>query len=394
VPGLRFTGVDQNDVMSSCRSIDFQPAAKWVLTVWVSSGGNPKDVLKPYMVGRLVTRSAADSLRASVTVLRGELAMPEIDAHSNLAGEHPLNRGAVLPTDATESVAVAAVTDTSAAQHAVKNGRIKQSLTFWCLNGTDCKWDVDQICATAKRLGCHSVELVPPELWSTLRKYGLQSALAPNGMPDPAFRKGVNNPRYHEEVITRTKLAIDQAAGFGIPNVIAFTGYKWHDSDDPTSGIISLEEGAVHSVKALAELGKYAAEKNVTVCLEQLNTRDNSHPMKGHPGYQGDNLDYCANLVKDVHSTHVKLLFDIYHVDIMNGDVIRRLRQYHDIIGHVHTAGNPGRGELDDRQEINYPAVMRALLEVGYAGYVGQEFIPRRDPLVGLWQAVSLCDVA
>ena len=238
------------------------------------------------------------------------------------------------------------------------------------------------------------MELVPPELWTTLRKYGLQSALAPNGMPDPAFRKGVNNPRYHEEVITRTKLAIDQAADFGIPNVIAFTGYKWHDSDDPTSGIISLEEGAVHSVKALAELGKYAAQKNVTVCLEQLNTRDNSHPMKGHPGYQGDNLDYCANLVKDVHSPQVKLLFDIYHVDIMNGDVIRRLRQYHDIIGHVHTAGNPGRGELDDRQEINYPAVMRALLELGYAGYVGQEFIPRRDPLVGLWQAVSLCDVA
>jgi sugar phosphate isomerase/epimerase len=175
--------------------------------------------------------------------------------------------------------------------------------------------------------------------------------------------------------------------------VIAFTGYKWRDSEDPKSGEIPLAEGAANSVKALSELGKYAAGKNVTLCLEQLNTRDHTHPMKGHPGYQGDNIDYVADIVKRVDSAHVKLLFDIYHVEMMNGDVIRRIRQYHDIIGHVHTAGNPGRNELDDHQEINYPAVMKALLEVGYKGYVGQEFIPTRDPLVGLTQAVSLCDV-
>jgi hydroxypyruvate isomerase len=116
--------------------------------------------------------------------------------------------------------------------------------------------------------------------------------------------------------------------------------------------------------------------------------------MKGHPGYQGDNLDYCAEIVKRVGSPNVKLLFDIYHVEIMNGDVIRRLRQYHDIVGHVHTAGNPGRGELDDRQEIHYAGVMRTLVELGYHGYVGQEFIPTREPLEGLTQAVALCDVA
>jgi hydroxypyruvate isomerase len=219
-------------------------------------------------------------------------------------------------------------------------------------------------------------------------------ALAGNGMRDPPFQKGINNPRYHAEVIARTKHAIDQAADFGIPNVIAFTGYKWRDSEDSKSGEIPLEEGAANSVKALSELARYAAKKKVTVCLEQLNTRDHSHPMKGHPGYQGDNLDYCADIVKQVDSNQVKLLFDVYHVEIMNGDVIRRLRQYHDIIGHVHTAGNPGRGELDDCQEINYPAVMRTLLNLGYTGYVGQEFIPVRDPVVGLAQAVSLCDVA
>jgi hydroxypyruvate isomerase len=277
---------------------------------------------------------------------------------------------------------------------AVKNGRIRQSLTYWCLNATEWKWDIHRICETAQSLGCQSVELVPPELWPVLRKYGLQSALAPNGMPDPPFHKGVNNLRYHDEVVTRTKHAIDQAADFGVPNVIAFTGFKWRDPEDPKSGEISLLEGAANSVKALSELGKYAEKKKVTICLEQLNTRDHSHPMKGHPGYQGDNLDYCADIVRQVHLSQVKLLFDIYHVEIMNGDVIRRLRQYHDIVGHVHTAGNPGRGELDDRQEIHYPAVMRTLLDLGYRGYVGQEFIPVRDPVAGLSQAVSWCDVA
>jgi hydroxypyruvate isomerase len=278
--------------------------------------------------------------------------------------------------------------------NAIRHGRIKQSLTFWCLNATEWNWDLDRVCVTAKSLGCQSVELVPTELWPTLRRHGLECALAPNGMPDPMFKKGLNNPRYQEEVIARTKDTIDQAADFGFPNVIAFTGYKWFDAEDPDSGEIPLAQGADNTVKGLSELANYAAKKRVTLCLEHLNSRDHSHPMKGHPGYQGDDVDYCAEIVKRVNSNWVKLLFDIYHVEIMNGDVIRRLRQYHDIIGHVHTAGNPGRGELDDHQEINYPAIMRALLEVGYNGYVGQEFIPVRDPLMGLAQAVSLCDVA
>jgi hydroxypyruvate isomerase len=284
--------------------------------------------------------------------------------------------------------------ETRSVPRVVQHGHIRQSLVYWCLNAPDWNWDLDRICATAAALGCQSVELVPPELWSTLRKHGLQSALSFNGMPNPPFRKGVNNPRYHDEVMARTKEAIDQASGFGVPSVITFTGYKWRDAEDPESGEISLAEGAANSVKALSELASYASTRNVTLCLEHLNTRDRSHPMKGHPGYQGDNLDYCADIVTQVHSPHLKLLFDIYHVQIMHGDVIRRLRQYFDIIGHVHTAGNPGRGELDDSQEINYPAVMRALRELGYKGYVGQEFIPVRDPLEGLVQAVSLCDVA
>jgi hydroxypyruvate isomerase len=212
-------------------------------------------------------------------------------------------------------------------------------------------------------------------------------------MPDPVFAKGLNNPRYQEEVIARTKLAIDQAADGGVPNVIAFTGYKWIDAGDPQSGEISLAEGAENTAKGLLELARYAANKPVTIVLEQLNTRDESHPMKGHAGYQGDDLDYCAEIVRQVASPHVKLLFDVYHVAIMNGDVIRRLRQYRDSIGHVHTAGVPGRGELGDQQEINYRAVMLTLAEIGYEGYVGQEFLPTRDPMEGLTEAFSLCDV-
>jgi len=272
-------------------------------------------------------------------------------------------------------------------------GRIKHSLAYWCLNATDWKWDLYRICKTAKDLGCLSVELVPVELWPTLKKYELTCAIAFNGMPGAPFVKGVNNPRYHEEVITRTKLTIDQSADFGVPSVIAFTGYKWRVAEDPASGEISLDDGANSSVKALKEIASHASRKGVTVCLEQLNTRDDSHPMKGHPGYQGDDIDYCAGIVKRVGSPSVKLLFDVYHVQIMNGDVIRRIRRYGDLIGHVHTAGAPGRGELDDRQEINYPAVMGALVEVGYTGYVGHEFIPTRDPEPGLAEAIAVCDV-
>jgi hydroxypyruvate isomerase len=276
----------------------------------------------------------------------------------------------------------------------VTNGRIKQSLVYWCLNAAGGKWSIDRICETAIQLGCPSVELAPPELWPVIARYGLRNAAVNNGMPDPEFARGLNNPRNHEEIFARTKGIIDQCADFAIPNVLAFTGYKWLDASDPARGEISRQEGAENTIAGLRELAAYAAPRHVTVVLEQLNTRDSSHPMKGHPGYQGDDIDYCAEIVRRVDSPHAKLLFDVYHVAIMNGDVIRRLRQYAQWIGHIHVAGVPGRGELDGRQEIHYPAVMRTLLETGYQGYVGQEFIPTRDPLEGLAEAVALCDVA
>jgi hydroxypyruvate isomerase len=269
---------------------------------------------------------------------------------------------------------------------------IRQSLAYWCLNATEWQWDIQRICQTAKRLGYASVELAPPELWPVVQQYGLENALAHNGMPDPVFAKGLNNIRYHEEVITRTRHEIDRCADCGVPNVIAFTGYKWLDAEDPSSREIPLSQGAENTVKGLTELAKRAAGKPVTIVLEQLNTRDPSHPMKGHPGYQGDDLDYCADIVRRVGSAQVKLLFDVYHVAIMNGDVIHRLRQYRDLIGHIHVAGVPGRAELGgQQQEIHYPSVARTLREIGYRGYIGQEFIPTRDPDEGLAEAFALC---
>lgn len=276
---------------------------------------------------------------------------------------------------------------------AVVNGNIKQSVVFWCFNVAGDKWDIDRTCEIAKSLGCLSVEICGPETWPTLKKHGLVCAIAPNGMPGAPFMKGLNNLDFHEEVISRTNAMIDDCADAKFPNVIAFNGYKWRDPEDPKSGEISLEEGADNCVAGLKKLASHAEKKGVTVCLEHLNTRDDSHPMKGHPGYQGDDLDYVADIIRRVDSPRVKLLFDIYHVQVMHGDIIRRLGELKDIIGHVHTAGCPGRAELDDTQEVQWAPIMKKLLDIKYDGYVGQEFIPTRDPLVGLTEAVRLCDV-
>ncbi len=272
-------------------------------------------------------------------------------------------------------------------------GNIKHSIVFWCFNLFGEKWDAETMCAHAKKLGCQSVELADPKDWATLQKHGLICAIAPNGMPGAPFVKGLNNPKYHEEVISRTQKMIDACAEARFPSVIAFTGFKYRDAEDPQSGEISPAEGAANCVKALKQLASYGEKKGVTICLEHLNTRDDSHPMKGHPGYQGDDIDYVADIVKKVGSERVKILFDIYHVQIMNGDVIRRIGQYKDLIGHIHTAGNPGRHELDQSQEINYAPIMQKLVEVKYTGYVGHEFIPTRAPLAGLQEAIRWCDV-
>jgi hydroxypyruvate isomerase len=272
--------------------------------------------------------------------------------------------------------------------------RIRQSIVPWCWQDCGDKWSFEKICQVAKELGCVSVELTDPGNYPTLKRYGLTCAIAQiNLNPDPPFLKGFNNPAHWPRVLRATEEAIDAASAFGVPSVICFTGYSAKNPNDPTSKPLSPEKGAKNCVEGFKKIVGYAEKKRVTLCLEMLNSRDDSHPMKGHPGYQGDHTDYCIDILRKVSSPCLKLLFDVYHVQIMDGDVIRRLRQHREFVGHVHVAGCPGRGELDNKQEINFPPIMQALLEIGYKGFVGLEFIPTRDPLSGLREAVSLCDV-
>lgn len=259
---------------------------------------------------------------------------------------------------------------------AVVNGHIRQSIVYWCFKKY---WSVEKAAQIARELGVPSIEIVPPEDWPTLRKYGLTCALASSH----SFEKGWNNRKYWPMCREKVQEAIDASREFGCPSVITFTGFREDVPDDV---------GQANCVAGLKEIVGYAEKQKVTLCLEMLNSRVNEE-MKGHPGYQGDHTDYCIEIIKKVGSPRLTLLFDIYHVQIMDGDIITRIRQYREFIGHYHTAGNPGRRELDDRQEINYRPIMQEIVKTGYKGFVAQEFIPTRDPLEGLTEAVRLCDV-
>jgi hydroxypyruvate isomerase len=307
-------------------------------------------------------------------------------AHSR--DRHTNRRALMRSTAAAALLGAGAATRATAAQQTsetdrvVKNGRIKQSIVQWCFAD---HWDVAQTIQVAKRLGCGSVELIEPKYFPLLKENGLQCAIGTVDMsPDPPFVKGFNNPKYRQQVLKATRDAIDACAHFGFKRVITFTGMREGIPDDV---------GAQNCVEGYKSIVGHAESKGVTLCLEMLNSRVSDHPMKGHPGYQGDHTEYCVDIIKRVGSPNLKLLFDIYHVQIMDGDLVRRIRQHKDVIAHVHTAGNPGRGELDLKQEISYKPVMEALVEIGYQGFVGQEFIPTRDPLQGLREAVTLCDV-
>lgn len=255
-------------------------------------------------------------------------------------------------------------------------GRINHSVVSWCFTK---HWSVEELCRNAKALGCKSVELIPPKSWPTLKQHGLTCAIASSH----GFTKGMNNPKYRAEVMAKLRESIDASADFGCPSVITFTGFREEIPDDV---------GLKNCVQGFKEIVGYAEQKKVTLCLEMLNSRVDVE-MKGHPGYQGDHTEYCIDIVKQVGSPRLKLLFDLYHVQIMDGDLITRIRQFKEYIGHYHTAGVPGRAELDDKQEINHPPVLKAIAESGYTGYVGHEFIPTRDPLVGLREAIGVCDV-
>ena len=260
----------------------------------------------------------------------------------------------------------------------IRHGRIRQSIMGWTFN----PMPTPELARHCKDIGLVAMEGIDPKHYPIVRELGLAVSL----VGSHSFGKGPFNPANHESVEKKLREGIDLAVEVKCRNVITFTGMK-----EPG---ISDEDGAKNCVAAWKRVIGYAEEKKVNLCLEHLNSRDHTHPMKGHPGYFGDNVDFCIDLIQRVGSPNMKLLFDIYHVQIMNGDIIRRLRQYKDYIGHIHTAGVPGRGELDETQELNYPAIMRAIVDIGYAGYVAQEFIPTwPDRLQALRHAARVCDV-
>lgn len=261
----------------------------------------------------------------------------------------------------------------------ITKGNIRQSIMGWTFKDRMEMLDLAKLCA---EIGFAGMEGIPREIYPQVKELGLEISL----VGSHSFKQGPCNPENTDFCIEKLKDAVNVAAEVGSPSAITFTGMRFDGMNEA--------EAAKNCVKVWKEVMPLAEDKGVTLVLEHLNSRDDSHPMKGHPGYFGDDVDFCVDLIADVNSPNMKLLFDIYHVSIMNGDIIRRIRQYKDVIGHYHTAGNPGRAEMDDGQEINYPPIMKEILATGYKGFVAQEFIPEwEDHELALRHAAMLCDV-
>jgi hydroxypyruvate isomerase len=255
----------------------------------------------------------------------------------------------------------------------VRAGRLKQGLCRGVFNGS--KLDFDGMCREAARLGAVGFDLVGPESFETLKKHGLIPTLVPGG---GGIKKGINDKKNHAEIDPKMREMILAAAGAGAPNVIVMAGDR--------AGLTDAE-GADNSVAFLNNIKALAEEKKVTLCIELLNSKVN------HPGYMADHTSWGVEVCKRVNSPNVKLLYDIYHMQIMEGDVIRTIRDNIQYIGHFHTAGNPGRHEFDESQELYYPAICKAIAETGFQGIVSHEYTPTKDAIATLDQMMKLCEV-
>jgi hydroxypyruvate isomerase len=255
-------------------------------------------------------------------------------------------------------------------------GRINHSACRWCYSSIP----FEDLCKSAKEIGMQSIELTGPAEWETLKKYGLTSGMGwgdyPKGMGLPNFFNKVQN---HDQLVAFYEDLIPKAAKAGVNNVICFSGNR--------EGI-SEEQGLINCKKGLQRIMKTAEKHNVTVSMELLNSK------KDHKDYQCDHTEWGAVLCEMVGSDKFKLLYDIYHMQIMEGDVIATIKKNYQYISHYHTGGVPGRNEIDETQELNYPAIMKAIIDTGYKGFVGQEFIPARaDKIASLKQGIMICDV-
>jgi hydroxypyruvate isomerase len=252
----------------------------------------------------------------------------------------------------------------------------RHSVTRWPFN----KFTVDQLARMARELRIDSVELLEPEEWAIARQHGLTCAMGYASVPEPRTRltRGFNRIENHAWLIPAYERTIPLAASAGIPNLICFSGNREGLND---------EDGLENCARGLKALMPSAERHGVTICMELLNSKVD------HADYQCDRTPWGVALAKRVGSERFKLLYDIYHMQIMEGDVIRTIRDHSAYIGHYHTAGVPGRHEIDDTQELNYPAIMRAIRDSGFTGFVAQEFIPTRDPRTSLAEAVEICRV-
>ena len=261
----------------------------------------------------------------------------------------------------------------------ITHRRIRQSVMGWCFKPMPERELIDH----CVEIGIEAIEGIDAKFYPDAKAKGLKIAL----VGSHGFASGPVNPANHRECIDKLMKGIELAVEFGAPSVITFTGMRVPNMLDTTAETNCLD--------CWKQVIGHAERNKITLVLEHLNSRDSSHPMKGHPGYFGDDVERCFDLVKRMDSPNFKLLFDIYHVQIMNGDVIRRIQKYHPLIGHYHTAGNPGRCEMDENQEINYPPILKAILATGYQGFVAQEFIPTwKDPVQSLRHGAMVMDVA
>jgi hydroxypyruvate isomerase len=256
-----------------------------------------------------------------------------------------------------------------------KGGRLKQGVSFWTYE----KWfTLDDLCKEAVRIGLKGIDLVTPDQYAVVQKHGLVPSMT-SGTPPNTIPIGLNRLENHDRVLSSLRNDITLASAAGVPNVITFSGNR---------GGMPDAEGLQNCAVGLNKIKAYAEEKRVTVNLELLNSKVN------HKDYMADHSAWGIELMKRVNSPRIKLLFDIYHMQIMEGDLIRTISKNIFFFGHFHTGGNPGRHELDDTQEVNWKAVAKGIADTGYQGFVSHEFTPANTPPIrGLEQAFEICSV-
>jgi hydroxypyruvate isomerase len=254
----------------------------------------------------------------------------------------------------------------------VKNGRLKQSVSRWPYN----RIPLPDFCRAVADMGLTAIDLLEEAEWPVARQYGLVCSMGYAG--GGSIRDGLNVKANHDGIVKNFEQTIPRAAAMNIPNVITFFGNRRGMSD---------EEATANCIAGLNRVKPIAEGHGVTICVELLNSK------RDHADYQGDRTAFGVAIVKAVGSPRIKLLYDIYHMQIMEGDLVRTIRDQQQYLGHFHTGGVPGRHELDETQEVNWPAVCRAIVDTGFTGYLAHEFVPTRDPLTSLREAVVLCDV-